>query len=243
MSIAFPSLNIGSLTNNSVVGGSREAFLRSLASTPESTRGALDNSSLHFLLGEGINTFLVDRPSTRDLVIQSLIEPILDLGRVIYVDLDTSFRAINRINGKDHQNLIFIITKGDDVEDALVSLLSWTDPNLKLLVMDSVTMFSHIVSTTSDFVSKNRRLGYYLALMREFVSRIGVPMVITSHLGYRRVNGNDWTKKYSGGRILEYHSSSIFNALVSDDSLSIKVMKSDDQMLIGRVFLVQTNIP
>ncbi len=201
----------------------------------------LENSRLKLLLTEGISTFLFDQPGTRDRLMLEIVKERLQTGMVVYIDLDTSFTASLRIRRANYDNLTIILPKGDEVEEALLVLLSWTTPRMSLLVLDSVTTFNQIIGGLTSFTSKNRKLGLYLALLRELAMRASAPIVVTSHWGYTRAKrGTDyWTRHYAGGRVLDHHSSNIYSATMSDGDISIQVMKSH-QKRNDEIFLVRS---
>jgi hypothetical protein len=201
----------------------------------------LENSRAKLLVTKGISTFLFDQPDTRNALMQKIVQESMQVGLVVYVDLDTSFTASLRSSRVNHKNLRIILPKGDEVEEALLVLLSWTTPRMSLLVLDSVTIFNQIIGGLSSFTSKNRKLGLYLALLRELSSRASAPMIVTSHWGYKRVKpgADDWTRHYSGGRVLEHHSTNIYSAAMNDEDISIQVMKSA-QMQKDEILLIRS---
>jgi len=201
----------------------------------------LENSRLELLLTDGISTFLFDQPGTRDILMLKIVRERLQTGKVVYIDLDTSFTASLMIRRANYDNLTIILPKGHEVEEALLVLLSWTTPSMSLLVLDSVTTFNQIIGGLTSFTSKNRKLGLYLALLRELASRASAPIVVTSHWGYARakLGTDDWTRHYSGGRVLDHHSSNIYSANMNDEEISIKVIKSH-QTRKDEIFLVKS---
>lgn len=200
----------------------------------------LENSSLNLLLSNGISTFLFDQPGTRDILMLEIVRQRLQTGMVVYIDLDTSFTASLMIRRANYDNLTIILPKADEVEEALLVLLSWTTPRMSLLVLDSVTTFNQIIGGLTSFTSKNRKLGLYLALLRGLASRASAPIIVTSHWGYARAKRgtDDWTRHYAGGRVLDHHSSNIYSATMNDEEISIKVIKSS-QTRKDEIFLVK----
>ena len=118
----------------------------------------LENSRAKLLVTKGISTFLFDQPDTRNALMQKIVQESMQVGLVVYVDLDTSFTASLRSSRANHKNLRIILPKGDEVEEALLVLLSWTTPRMSLLVLDSVTTFNQIIGGLSSFTSKNRKV-------------------------------------------------------------------------------------
>jgi len=141
----------------------------------------------------------------------------------MYFDIDSYFTALMRKKGVMPENLFLIYPKGEEVEDALVTLLSWTKPRLDILVIDSLTTFYH-VSPIGKFSSKNRKLGFYLAMLREFAKRADCPALIVSHQIFRKV-GADWNTVYSGGRVLNYHSSLMIRASLAQATMKLEVVE------------------
>ena len=152
--------------------------------------------------------------------------------KVVYFDIDSHFTASMMRRALLPRNLFLIFPKGEQIDDAFVTLLSWTKPKFDLLVIDSLTTFYH-VTPLEKFSAKNRKLGFYLALLRDFAKKAAAPVLVTSHQVFRKV-GEEWAKKYSGGRVLDYHSSLVILNSIEDGFMRLEIFKGDG--LIGRVF-------
>jgi hypothetical protein len=157
--------------------------------------------------------------------------------KVVYLDIDSHFTASIMRRALLPKNLFLIFPKGEQIDDAFVTLLSWTKPMFDLLVIDSVTTFYHI-TPLEKFSAKNRKLGFYLALLRDFAKKAAAPVLLTSHQTFRKV-GEDWVRKYSGGRVLDYHSSFVILNSIEDELMNLQILKGDG--LRGRAFGVPLN--
>jgi len=123
---------------------------------------------IYSILQKGsINSLLCSEPSVRNYFVDSVVSHLLKRGKsVIYFDIDSYFTASTMKKGVMPENLSLIYPKGEEIDDAFVTLLSWTKPKFDILVVDSLTTFYH-VSPIAKFSSKNRKLGFYLAMLNE----------------------------------------------------------------------------
>ena len=155
---------------------------------------------------------------------------------MVYFDIDSFFTSSLMKLGKLPRNLVLIHPKGDEIDDAFMTLLSWTKPSFDLLVVDSATTFCHVFPI-AKFSGKNRKLGFYLALLRELAAKVSSPVLVTSHQIFRKA-GEDWSTAYSGGRVLDYHSGSALQASLQEGSLYLEAKKG---LVKGSVFGISTN--
>jgi hypothetical protein len=172
------------------------------------------SEELYSILQRGsINSLLCSEPLVRNYFIGSLVPHLLKKGKIVmYLDIDSYFTASIMKEGSMPENLSIIYPRGEEIDDAFITLLSWTKPKFDMLVIDSLTTFYHI-SPIAKFSSKNRKLGFYLAMLREFAKRVDAPVLVVSHQIYRKVDA-DWRTAYSGGRVLNYHSSLMIRASI-----------------------------
>lgn len=180
---------------------------------------------LYTLLPKGsITSLLCTEPAARNHFVNALVFSLLKDGkRVVYFDIDSFFTSFVMRSGILPPKLLLIYPKGEEIDDALMTLLSWTKPVFDLLVIDSATTFYHIFPQ-AKFSGRNRKLGFYFALLREYTARASSPTLITSHQIYRKI-GADWSTSYSGGRVLDYHSGSLLQISLLENSLSLQVTK------------------
>lgn len=180
---------------------------------------------LYSILQKGsINSLLCSEPSVRNYFIDSVVSHFLKREKfVVYFDIDSHFTASTMKKGTIPENLCLIYPKGEEIDDAFVTLLSWTKPKFDILVVDSLTTFYH-VSPITRFSSKNRKLGFYLALLRQFAERADAPVLIISHQIFRKIDA-DWTIAYSGGRVLEYHSSLMIRASIAQATMKLEILE------------------
>lgn len=181
---------------------------------------------LYSMLQKGSVTSLLCRePSARNYFIDAMVSYLLKKGKnVVYLDIDSYFTSLTIKRGSMPENLTLIYPKGSEIDDAFITLLSWTKPNFDLLVIDSLTTFYH-ASPISNFSSKNRKLGFYLAMLREFAKRANAPVLVVSHQIFRKI-GEEWTVAYSGGRLLDHHSATIIRASMEQNALRLDVAGS-----------------
>jgi len=180
---------------------------------------------LYSILQKGsINSLLCSEPSVRDYFVDSVISHLLKGGKfVVYFDIDSYFTASTMKKGTMPENLSLIYPKGEEIDDAFVTLLSWTKPRFDILVVDSLTTFYH-VSPIAKFSSKNRKLGFYLAMLREFAKKAAAPVLIISHQISRKIDAG-WTTAYSGGRVLNYHSSLTIRASIAQATMKLEILE------------------
>jgi len=180
---------------------------------------------IYSILQKGsINSLLCSEPSVRNYFVDSVVSHLLKRGKsVIYFDIDSYFTASTMKKGVMPENLSLIYPKGEEIDDAFVTLLSWTKPKFDILVVDSLTTFYH-VSPIAKFSSKNRKLGFYLAMLREFAKKADAPVLIISHQIFRKVDA-DWTTVYSGGRVLNYHSSLMIRASIAQATMKLEILE------------------
>lgn len=180
---------------------------------------------VHSLLPKGeLTSLLCTEPGARNQFVDALVFSLVrDRRRVVYFDIDSFFTSSVMKSGKLPPKVTLIHPRGEEIDDAFTTLLSWTKPDYALLVIDSATTFYHIYPI-GKFSGRNRKLGFYLALLREFVAKTPSPALITSHQIFRKV-GKDWITAYSGGRVLDYHSSFVLQASLLGESLYLQVEK------------------
>lgn len=180
---------------------------------------------LYSVLQKGsINSLLCSEPSSRNYFVDSVVSHMLKRGKfVVYFDIDSYFMASVLKKVTLPENLTLIYPKSEEIDDAFVTLLSWTEPKFDILVVDSLTTFYH-VSPVTKFSPKNRKLGFYLAMLREFAKRADAPILVISHQIFRKVD-TEWTSVYSGGRILNYHSSLMIRASITQSTMRLEIFE------------------
>ena len=180
---------------------------------------------LYSILQKGsINSLLCNEPPARNCFVDPIVSNMLKRGKfVVYFDIDSHFTASVLKEGTLHENLTLIYPKSEEIDDAFVTLLSWTEPKFDILVIDSLTTFYH-VSPVTRFSPKNRKLGFYLAMLREFAKKADAPILVTSHQIFRKVN-TEWTSSYSGGRVLNYHSSLMIRTSMAQATMRLEILE------------------
>ena len=180
---------------------------------------------LYSILQKGaINSLLCSEPSVRNYFVDSVVSHILKRGKfVAYFDIDSYFTASVMKKGTTPENLFLIYPKGEEIEDAFVTLLSWTKPRFDILIVDSLTTFYHVGPITKSS-SKNRKLGFYLALLREFAKKADAPILVISHQIYRKVDA-EWIAAYSGGRVLSHHSSLVIRSSIAQATMRLEILE------------------
>ena len=175
----------------------------------KSSKESIENKTrINTVLTNGINTFIFNNNNVKHNFVEHLLSE-LKKNRIKYLDLDTSFRAKQKINGKNIENIDLIIPKSEDLEESFNYILSNVS-NKETIIIDSINIISHLFNNKYSFSKKNKILGYYLSLINNLSLSVNSKVIIISYWGYKKTK-KTWTNKVPGGRVLLYNSNNVFS--------------------------------
>lgn len=201
-------------------------------------------SDTQYLLAKGcVNTILCDDPHIRTAFTRNTVFQTLESGKsIVYIDLDTMFTISLEYEGLQTPHLDnLVITNPDDgnIDRVIAEVSSLENPQLGLVVFDSVTTFYHIFPSKVDYGELNRRLGIYLFLLKKLAIGLKTPILIVSLLRAKKTSSKrSWVYSYSGGRVLERMSDVILTLSRTDDLVEIKSLKHRNKILEGKAFII-----
>ena len=202
----------------------------------DNTLNSLTNHEFLDLLDYPVTTIYLEKPILRNSLIPMIINSTLYKENVIYFDFDTWFRCYLSTNPINQKLLLFSPNK-KNLEDSLISFLSWTRPKFNLLIIDSASSFYHILRTITDFNKANKLFVYYLFALKNLVKTINAQMIILSFPKQRPSVKLTNTSNYISTKILNHLSEKIILADYVDEDIHIKTLDKDS--LLKNSFLLK----
>ena len=111
-----------------------------------------NDTNIDMMLTKGINSFIFNDNNSKNDFIEFLLSK-LKQNRIRYVDLDTSFRAKQRTEGNNIQNIELIMPKAEDVQEAFNYILS-NFSNEDTIIIDSINIVPHLFNSKDSFSKK-----------------------------------------------------------------------------------------
>lgn len=182
--------------------------------------GAYNPASL--LSRKGLNTLLFSDPYAKLCCTAAFAGG----GNTIYVDLDTAFSAYLKAGIISAENVdVYMPSEGQ-----FVGMLNRALANMQgrsLVIVDSINSF---YALHYDYFKKNERAGgnlnhllsvFLMLLVRQGVS-LGVPVLVTSMLRFRKEGG--WKQSPASRRLLQKKSAVRMEAGRTGDAVTLKVL-------------------
>ena len=185
----------------------------------------IDCSDLTLLLDdEGLNSLLYNEPFSKICFTCSVVSGFLQNGKVVYLDLDTLFTAYvrNGIFYADSGHLEIFLPSENEFERMLSDICSLLNPDVKLVVVDSLNSFYHLYDRMK-IGSLNRLLSSYVSLLLNHTKRLGCKLLVTSMIRHKKAS--EWILAPSSKRLIEAKSSVILSAELVKGSLFINLLK------------------
>ena len=185
-----------------------------------------NDTNIDMMLTKGINSFIFNDNNSKNDFIEFLLSK-LKQNRIRYVDLDTSFRAKQRTEGNNIQNIELIMPKAEDVQEAFNYILS-NFSNEDTIIIDSINIVPHLFNSKDSFSKKNKIIGYYLSLINNLSSSNNSRVIVISYWSYRKTK-KTWVNKVPGGRALLYNSSNVFNVECKEKKIILIPLKINNK--------------
>ena len=187
----------------------------------------IKNTQFLDLFKSNISTIYMDKSHTREQLIPRFLSSISNSEFIIYLDFDAWIRSYLSIS-QNNSNILLLKPTQTNLEDSLLSILSWDKPNFSFLILDSIPSLYNLLNQ----IEPNRAselFFYYLSSLRNFVYFANSKMIILNLSIYNTFSNPD--NRFTGMKILNQISDNIVYAnsvnnntqiYVYDDKLSIK---------------------
>ena len=183
----------------------------------------------HFLdlFKSNVSTIYMDKSHTRKQLVPKFLSSISTSDLIIYLDFDAWIRSYLSIS-KNNSNILLLKPTQTNLDNSLLTILSWNNPNLRFLILDSIPSFYNLLNQIEPNHT-GELLFYYLSSLRNFVYSVNAKMILLN-----LSISNTFSKpnnRFTGMKILNQISDNIIYAnsgntntqiYVYDDELSIK---------------------
>ena len=172
----------------------------------ENTNYFMDINDFFSLLDSKSNSILMETEILRNEIFPLLLNHIPKHAQIIYFDFDAWLRTYSTFHNLD-QKIILINPNSVDLEQSLLSFLSWTVPSFDFLILDSLTTLYQMLDKSSDYNLTNQKFGYYFANIINLVNRINAKILISSFPITK--NNYPWYKNYLGSKLMKHLTDNI----------------------------------
>lgn len=197
----------------------------------------INNIQFLNLFNYPVTTIYMQKPEFRKKIIPSILSSIPDSELTIYLDFDTWLRSYFSISSKKMSLMLFSPNK-NNLEDSLISLLSWTNPNFNFLIIDSIPSFSLLVNNGMNSNLSHGLLSYYLSSLKNLVQNVNAKMILVSFPTQKSLSQLNTSTKYIAMEILNYFSDTIIYSNDLDKNHKIKVYNK--KFPLGKSFILTT---
>ena len=172
----------------------------------ENTNHFIDTNDFFELLNSNSNSILMETEILRGEIFPLLLNYIPKHAHIIYFDFDAWLRTYSTFHKLD-QKITLINPNSMDLEQSLLSFLSWTVPSFDFLILDSLTTLYQMLDKSSDYNVANQKFGYYFANMINFANRINAKIFLSSFP--TKKNNSPWYKNYLGSKLMKHMTDNI----------------------------------
>ena len=198
------------------------------------------DSELGGLPSGKVTTMIFDDVYLKNTIISNIVSSSLkSSGLTIYVDMDTIFSAYldqGIVKMNNNENLILFTPEGYELDETFAKIFSIELSEEDIIVIDSVTAFYHIQDDGVSFSTLNKKMGLYIFLLKDLVSKSGATVIILSMMRSKQIRNEGsmkWFYSPSGGRVLE-KASDIILSILKDEKICAMVMKHSNKEFIHR---------
>ena len=160
----------------------------------------MDANDFFELLDSKSNSILMENEILRDEIFPLLLNYVPKHAKIIYFDFDAWLRTYSTFHNFD-QKIILINPNSMNLEQSLLSFISWTVPSFDLLILDSLTTLYQMLDKSSNHTLANQKFGYYFAHIINLVNRINAKIFISSFP--IKKNNYPWYKNYLGSKLMK----------------------------------------
>ena len=230
------------MIKKSMVFSNRSSIIKELEGLPVSKPLVIEPDDCEFIVNSSnLNIIVGEDNFVKTFFVANIVKSTLrEGGLVIYVDLDTVFTAFFdlMVHGATNLERLFILTPNSDtIEKVMIYVCSILSPHVKLIVLDSITTFFHLLKDGGP-ADINRKISVYLNLLRGLARRANRYIIITSMMRAKKTAGTEpesWFPSPTGGRAL-LGAKTILKSSKTKDDIEINVIKHNERAFIDRSF-------
>ncbi len=224
-----------------MIFSSRESLIEMIKRLPLGATMSIEPHDCPLVLERSaLNVILSEDSFVKTSFVGDIVEPSLEEGSVIYIDLDTIFSAfLNLIihSAKNLDNLLIFRPEIGDVGKTMAYVCSLFSPYIKLVILDSITTLYYLLDSKAPS-EVNRKIGVYLSLLQSLANKLNIPIIITSLIRAKRVKqAESWLTSPTGGRAL-LKSKVVLKLSKVFEYIEINVIKHDNDAFVGKTFKV-----
>ncbi len=183
-----------------------------------------------------IVTILCDNQESKTQFLSNILAFMHYKNRIsIYLDIDTNFTVFLE-NHKDlsySEYLYLFRPNGNTIDDIVTEICSFSPTWLDIIVFDSISSFYSTQGETETSSNMNRRLGLYISMLQNVISRSNGHIIFTSMTRARKKKDETWFMSYAGGKLLTKRSDLILEIKNIKKDFNVNILKSLDISLIG----------
>lgn len=160
----------------------------------------------------GLNTLIFSDPFAK---VVSTSAAVSQLGKTLYIDLDTTFSAYAAADIIFASPVlvadVFMPSKGKLMNILKEVIDRAFAEQYSLIIIDSINSFYNMYDTSNEGSAGriNHFLGIVIMLLTHYSRELGIPILITSMLRYHKSKG--WVLSPASRRLIQYSSASRFN--------------------------------
>ena len=220
-----------------------ENFRRIMEEIPPGKPSYIDSTNCHFLIEKSkLNILVSDDNFAKSYFNANVVYQVLKSGNSIaYLDVDTVFSAflMNMMPDLPNaENLILFTPTSLNLEKTIVDICSLNVPYLKLIVIDSLTTFYHLLAPEYDPLSLNRKIGIYLNLLQRIAKNFNIPVIVTSMIRARKSKSgiNHWSNSPTESRLFPINDV-ILKLISKENYIEVSILKHRNISLLGKILL------
>tara|TARA_B100001750_G_scaffold224735_1_gene216052 strand:- start:505 stop:1131 length:627 start_codon:yes stop_codon:yes gene_type:complete len=165
----------------------------------------INNTQFLNLFNAQVSTIYMENSNSRKKVIPLFLPSTSNSELLIYLDFDAWFRSYLSIS-QDNSRILLYKPNHTNLEDSLISILSWTNPKFQFLIVDSIPSFYQLLSK-KDPTHASELLFYYLSSLKNFVHTTNAKMILLNFSLYKTFSKSN--NKFTSMKVLNKISDNI----------------------------------